>query len=174
VVDPVVDREAEEAHALGELITLATEVQPPLDRLEHRLVPWTSFVIVPIFALANAGVRVEFGSFGDTLAESVTLGVMLGLVVGKTLGIFLATWLAVRLKIGRMPVGATWRQVLGVAMVAGIGFTVALFVTELAFDEHHLADQAKVGILAASAVAGILGYVFLRLVTREPEVAAGT
>lgn len=165
---PAEDQEAEEADALESLVDLATEVQPPLDRLEHRLVPWTGFVIVPVFALANAGVQLSWDEFVGAFSEPVTVGVMAGLVAGKTIGVFLFAWAAVRLGIGKMPVGATWRQVAGVAMLAGIGFTVALFVTELAFAGNPLADQAKVGILAASLVAGVLGYVMLRMVSRKP------
>lgn len=167
---PSEDQEAEEADALEALIDLATEVQPPLDRLEHRLIPWTGFVIVPLFALANAGVQLSGEELVAAFSEPVTLGVMAGLVLGKTVGVFLFAWAAVRLGLGKMPVGATWRQVGGVAMLAGIGFTVALFVTELAFgpDQAAFADQAKVGILAASLVAGIAGYVTLRLVSRRP------
>jgi Na+:H+ antiporter, NhaA family len=167
---PSEDQEAEEADALESLIDLAVESQPPLDRLEHRLIPWTGFVIVPVFALANAGVQLSADDLVDAFSEPVTLGVMTGLVVGKTLGVFLFSWLAVRLGIGKMPVGATWRQIAGVAMLAGIGFTVALFVTELAFHSGPLADQAKVGILAASLIAGVLGFLLLRLVSKAPQL----
>jgi Na+:H+ antiporter, NhaA family len=169
---PSEDQEAEEADALESLIDLATEVQPPLDRLEHRLIPWTSFIIVPLFALANAGVQLTGGELVDAFSEPVTLGVLLGLVVGKSVGVFLFAWAAVRLGVGKMPVGATWRQVGGVAMLAGVGFTVALFVTELAFGSGLLADHAKVGILAASLVAGVLGFAVLRLVSRAPHLPA--
>jgi Na+:H+ antiporter, NhaA family len=167
---PSEDQEAEEADALESLIDLAVESQPPLDRLEHRLIPWTGFVIVPIFALANAGVHLSAGDLVDAFSEPVTLGVMAGLVLGKSVGVFLFAWAAVRLGIGKMPVGASWRQIGGVAMLAGIGFTVALFVTELAFHGSELADQAKVGILAASLVAGVAGYLVLRLVSRAPQL----
>ena len=175
------DEHGQEADALNELITLSVETQPPLDRLEHRLVPWTTFVIVPIFALGNAGVQLTWDDFVSAFSEPVTLGVLVGLVAGKALGIFSFSLLAIRLGVGKMPVGASWGQVFGVAMLGGIGFTVALFVTELAFEGGALADQAKVGILAASAIAGIVGYVFLRAVGRpvheyehaeaHPEVA---
>jgi Na+:H+ antiporter, NhaA family len=158
------DEEALEADALNELITLSAESQPPLDRLEHRLLPWTTFVIVPIFALANAGVRVGWNDLTSSFSEPVTLGVMLGLVVGKPVGIMLFAGLTLRLGVGRQPAGATLPQVFGVAMLGGIGFTVALFVTELAFEPGVLADQAKIGILAASIVAGVAGYLFLRAV----------
>ncbi len=158
------DEESLEADALNELITLSAESQPPLDRLEHRLLPWTTFVIVPVFALANAGVQVSWDDLVNAFSDSVTLGVMFGLVIGKPLGIFLFALGAVRLGIGKTPAGASLLQVLGVAMLGGVGFTVALFVTELAFEPGALADRAKIGILAASAIAGTIGYVFLRVV----------
>ena len=163
------DEVALEADALNELITLSAESQPPLDRLEHRLLPWTTFVIVPVFALANAGVRVSGDDLVNALSDSVTLGVLFGLVVGKPLGIFLFAVVAVRLGIAKLPAGSSWAQVLGVAMLGGVGFTVALFVTELAFEPGALADQAKIGILAASAVAGTIGYTFLRVVGNDPN-----
>ena len=163
------DEEALEADALNELITLSAESQPPLDRLEHRLLPWTTFVIVPIFALANAGVRVSWDDLTSAFSEPVTLGVLLGLVVGKPVGIMIFSLLAVRLGIGKQPAGATWPQIFGVAMLGGIGFTVALFVTELAFGPGLLANQAKIGILAASAIAGVAGYLYLRTVGRSVD-----
>jgi NhaA family Na+:H+ antiporter len=168
------DEEGLEADALNELITLSAESQPPLDRLEHRLLPWTTFVVVPLFALANAGVQVSFDDLVSAFSDSVTLGVMLGLVVGKPIGIFLFAFVAVRLGVGKRPAGASWPQVFGVAMLGGVGFTVALFVTELAFEPGALADQAKIGILAASTIAGVGGYLFLRAVgtptpTHPPE-----
>ena len=163
------DEEALEADALNELITLSAESQPPLDRLEHRLLPWTTFVIVPIFALANAGVRVSWDDLTSAFSEPVTLGVLLGLVVGKPIGIMIFSLLAVRLGIGKQPAGATWPQIFGVAMLGGIGFTVALFVTELAFGPGALADQAKIGILAASAIAGVAGFIYLRAVGRSVD-----
>jgi NhaA family Na+:H+ antiporter len=170
--DSGTDEEALEADALNDLIILSAESQPPLDRLEHRLLPWTSFVIVPIFALANAGVRVGWNDLTSSFSEPVTLGIVLGLVVGKPLGIIVFSMLAVRFGIAKQPAGATWLQVLGVGMLGGIGFTVALFVTELAFEPGALADQAKIGILAASAIAGVAGFVYLRAVSRAPDVVA--
>ena len=163
------DEEALEADALNELITLSAESQPPLDRLEHRLLPWTTFAIVPIFALANAGVRVSWDDLTGAFSEPVTLGVMLGLVIGKPVGIMVFSLLAVRVGIGRKPAGATWPQIFGVGMLGGVGFTVALFVTELAFEPGVLADQAKIGILAASTVAGAAGYLYLRAVGADTD-----
>jgi NhaA family Na+:H+ antiporter len=161
------DEEASEAQALNDLITLSAESQPPLDRLEHQLLPWTTFVIIPIFALANAGVRVGWDDLTSAFSEPVTLGVLFGLVVGKPVGIVLFSLIAVRLGIGKQPAGSTWPQIIGVGMLGGIGFTVALFVTELAFEPGTLADQAKIGILAASTIAGVAGYTYLRAVGRR-------
>ncbi len=163
------DEEGLEAIALNDLITLSSESQPPLDRLEHRLLPLTTFVIVPMFALANAGVRLSWDDLVNAFSDSVTLGVMFGLVVGKPIGIFLFSMAAVRLGVGKKPAGASWLQLFGVAMLGGVGFTVALFVTELAFVPGSLADQAKIGILAASAIAGALGYTFLRIVCKDVD-----
>jgi NhaA family Na+:H+ antiporter len=163
--DGDVDEEGAEAQSLEQLITLSVESQPPLDRLEHILVPWTTFLIVPAFALANAGVRVSFDDFVSSFSEPVTLGVLLGLVVGKPVGITLFAFAAVALGVGKLPAGATWALMIGVGMLGGVGFTVALFVTELAFEPGILADQAKIGILAASAIAGVLGYASLRILS---------
>ena len=132
------------------------------DDVEHRLHPLSGFVIVPIFALANAGVELDPGALDAPGASEVALGVVLGLVVGKTLGITLFAWLAVRLGLAHKPHGASWGQVVGVAAVAGIGFTVSLFVAGLAFDTVELEDAAKLGILAASLLAGVLGWLLIR------------
>jgi NhaA family Na+:H+ antiporter len=130
----------------------------PAERLQYGLHPVTSFLIVPLFALANAGVEVDVRAFDPPGATAVAVGVGLGLVVGKLVGVAGASWLAVRLGIGRLPAGVTPRQVLGVAAVAGIGFTVSLFVAGLAFPAApDLEAAAKLGILGASVVAALLG-----------------
>jgi Na+/H+ antiporter NhaA len=120
-------------------------------------------VIVPIFALANAGVRLSGEVIAAAAASGVTAGIVVGLVVGKTLGIWAASAVAIRLRLGRLPRGVTLRHVLGAGAVAGIGFTVALFVTDLAFGDAPLREEAKLGILAASGIAGGLGWLLLRL-----------
>ncbi len=157
----------DEEHAASEaglrdLVRLATETQSPLQRVEHRLAPWVSFLIVPVFALANAGVSLSGDALSGALGNDIVLGVALGLLVGKAVGVFGATWLAVRLGIGRLPASTTWRHVFGVALCAGIGFTVALFVASLSFTDPDLADSAKIGILGGSLVAGVAGYLWLR------------
>ena len=113
---------------------------------------------MPLFALANAGVEIDTSSVN----KRVLLGVGVGLVVGKAIGVFAAAWLAVKLGLGRLPSSTTWRHMFGLALAAGIGFTVALFVTGLSFDDEALTSSAKLGILGASALAGLLAYLWLR------------
>jgi NhaA family Na+:H+ antiporter len=155
------------AHLWLRLAALSKEAVSPLVRVEHALLPWTSFVIVPIFALANAGVDLSGEIVGDAVTSRITLGVIVGLVVGKTIGIWAASAAAVRLGVARLPRGVDLRHVLGAGAVAGIGFTVALFITELAFEEAVLRDEAKIGILVASVMAGLLGWFLLRLAPSE-------
>jgi NhaA family Na+:H+ antiporter len=140
-----------------ETVVLARESVSVVAWLEHLLHPWTSFVIVPLFALANAGIVLSTGTLHDAFTSPITYGVVAGLVVGKLVGISAFAWLAVRLGIGALPPGMSWRAVVGGAAVAGIGFTVAIFVTGLAFTDAGHQEQAKIGILAASIVAGALG-----------------
>ncbi len=120
------------------LTTVANETVSVAERVEHRLHPYTSFVVVPIFALANAGVRLTGDALSDAGPRRVALGVVVGLVVGKLVGITLASALAVRLRLTALPPGVTWPQVVGIAALAGIGFTVSLFVGGLAFDDPAL------------------------------------
>lgn len=152
---------AEDEHLIAEVVRLSHQTISPLERIERALAPWVAYVIVPIFALANAGVQVSADTLGDLASNDVTLGVMLGLLMGKTIGVFGATGLAVKLGIGRLPTGTTWRHIFGLAVCAGIGFTVALFVTSISL-EGAAADSAKIGILMASLLAGILGFLLLR------------
>lgn len=160
----------EREHADYEALMMAEisrESVAPLIRSEHRLAVWSSFMIIPIFALVNAGVRFE-GSITDALLSRPALGVALGLVIGKTVGISLFSWLAVKTGMGKLPTNTTWRQLVGVASMGGIGFTVALFITALAFTDVVLADDAKVGIFAGSILAAIIGTAIL--LTTKPAV----
>lgn len=136
------------------------------ERLEQELHPWTSYLIVPLFALANTGVSLDLGSLGRALTSSVGLGVALGLVAGKTIGISAFSRLAHKLGFGRLPDGMSWRQLLGLSSLAGIGFTVALFIATLAFEQPELQDQAKVGILVGSLASAVLGAWILRMAGR--------
>ena len=147
--------------ALHALNHAAYELEPPLHELEHTLHPWVVFAIMPLFALANAGVPLG-GGIADALTSPVALGILAGLVVGKQLGITLFAWLAVRSGISELPGGINWRHVYGVGWLAGIGFTMSLFITDLAFSEDSLVDAAKLGILVASVIAGGVGWVILR------------
>ena len=152
---------------LREIGRLSTETQAPLDRLEYRLVPWSSFLVIPVFAFANGGVAVPDVPVDEWLSDPVVLGVGLGLLVGKTIGVFGSAWLAVRIGWARMPESMTHFHLLGLAIAAGVGFTVALFVANLAFTSPALVEMAKLGILVGSVLAAVLGYVTLRLSTRR-------
>jgi Na+:H+ antiporter, NhaA family len=154
------------------LASLSREAVSPLARLEALLHPWTSFVIVPLFALANAGVFLEAEALGDAVTSPIVLGIAFGLVVGKVLGITLVAWGATRIGLARLPDGVGWFEVLGVASVAGIGFTVSLFVAGLAFGEGERLDAAKLGVLGASLLAGVLGAALLSAGRRRKR--AGT
>jgi Na+:H+ antiporter, NhaA family len=142
----------------------------PLKSLEHALHGPTAFVIVPIFGFANAGVSLA-GVTGEVLLESVPLGVAAGLFAGKLLGVFGAGALLKLLRISSLPQGATWLQLFGVSMLCGIGFTMSLFIGMLAFDDPHLQDRAKLGVIMGSALAGIGGYLLLRLAPRGSGAA---
>ncbi len=130
--------------------------------VQGALHPWTSYAVLPLFALANAGVELSTEALRDAAGSPVTIGVGVGLVVGKLVGVAGAIGLAVRLGIGRLPDGVDGRSVVGVAALAGIGFTVSLFVTGLAFDDAGLRREATLGVLAASVVAAAIGSVVLR------------
>jgi NhaA family Na+:H+ antiporter len=132
------------------------------ERLESMLHPFSSFLIIPIFALANAGIEISSDSLSNALSSDVTLGVVFGLVVGKLVGVSFATWIAVKSGISRLPRGASFTHVVGLAAIAGIGFTVSLFIAGLAFPAGSGAiDEAKLGILAASLLAAVIGSLIL-------------
>ena len=151
------DRQA----ALHALNRATYKLEPPLHELEHALHPWVAFAVVPLFALANAGVPLGGGVAG-ALTDPVSLGVVAGLVLGKQVGVTLFAWLAVKSGLSELPGGIGWRHVYGAGWLAGIGFTMSLFVTDLAFDNDVLVDAAKLGILAASLTAGVVGWTILR------------
>ena len=140
------------------------------ERLQALIHPFSSFVILPLFALANAGIALSGDSIADAATSSVTLGVVVGLVVGKTVGVTLFSWAAVKSGITSLPPGVTWPMVVAVGMLAGIGFTVSLFITGLAFEGDALEvldTQARLGILLASLIASIAGLVLLDRSTRK-------
>jgi NhaA family Na+:H+ antiporter len=144
------------------------EVGTPASRLEHNLHLPVALLIIPIFALANAGIKIDFSSIGSTILEPVSLGIILGLIFGKVIGIFGVSWLAIKLNIAQLPTGSTLSQVFGVAFLGGIGFTMSIFVADLAFlGNAELIFQAKVGILSASLFSGLFGYFWLKSVSAK-------
>ena len=154
--------------ALSDLEDATESIQTPLQRLEHGLHPWVAYFIVPLFALSNAGVALGTGVTA-ALGSSVAYGIVVGLLIGKQAGILAAAWLVVRVGWADLPAGVTWRHIWGAGCVAGIGFTMSLFIGELAFaGSPQLLEVAKVAILAASVVAALFGWVILR---RAPGAA---
>ncbi len=153
--------------ALLGLSDLSSNAVPHVDRLEHQLHPWVAFLVIPAFALANAGVTFDGQGVSEAFTSSVTWGVIVGLVVGKPVGLVGATWIAVKLGASR-PAGVTWQGIWAIGLVAGIGFTVALFVADLAFADPDLLKYSKIGILAAFAVAGPFGFAAFLLL---PKIA---
>ncbi|MBL7497445.1 Na+/H+ antiporter NhaA [Frankia nepalensis] len=143
-------------------VSAARAAISPNERLQHLLHPVSAFVVVPVFGLANAGVRLSGETLREAATSPVTLGVATALLVGNMIGITLASVCAVRTGLGVLPGRVRYGHLLGAAVLAGIGFTISLFITELAFDSEALRDQAKIGILAGSAVAASLGSVLLR------------
>lgn len=134
----------------------------PLHGLEHGLAPYVLFLIVPVFAFANAGVSLEGMSLADLLAP-LPLGIALGLIIGKQLGVFGMTWLVVKLGLARLPSGVTWAHIYGLACLAGIGFTMSLFIGSLSFADPALMDAVRIGVLSGSLVSGVVGFAVLRL-----------
>jgi Na+/H+ antiporter NhaA len=147
--------------------SLITTISPN-ERLQYLFHPWVSYVIVPLFALANAGVIIDAGTLSDALGSPITLGVIVGLVVGKPVGIIAFSWLATRRWLGRLPLSVPWPALLGMAVVAGIGFTVSLLIASLSFTGTDL-QNAKLGVMAASVLASALAWIVFRLVTRLPD-----
>jgi len=139
---------------------MTTDAETPLQKVEYGLHPWVAFVVMPLFALANAGIVIG-ADFFSSLLNPVSLGVMIGLVAGKFIGVLSATWLMVKFG-ARLPANSTWKQITGVALLAGVGFTMSLFISGLAFTHAQMVDQAKYGILLASLLAGVLGVIVLK------------
>lgn len=150
----------EQEHAILAMSEVVVHAQAPLQRIEHDLHGPVTFVVLPVFALANAGVTLG-GNIGNDLMSPLALGIVVGLLFGKQLGITGATWLAVKLKLADLPRGVNWKQIHGVNILAGVGFTMSLFVSSLAFKDPLHVDQAKIGILTGSILSGVIGYYFL-------------
>ena len=135
--------------------------EPPLQSLEHDLHPWVIFLILPVFALSNTGVLLS-DSMVNAVTNSLGMGIVLGLVLGKPLGILLFSWVAYKLGMASLPENVTWKHILGVGLLGGIGFTMALFIAGLAFRQTDLIENAKISILVASVIAGVAGYFVLK------------
>ena len=152
--------------ALGEFEELTLGTESAAERLERELHPLVSYFVLPLFAFANAGVSLVGAPMGTVFTDRVAMGVALGLLLGKVLGIVGFSWAAVRLRLASLPDRINLSLLTGMGLVAGVGFTVSLFITNLAFEDGSLLISAKLGILRGSLLAGLLGYVWLRLVTR--------
>jgi NhaA family Na+:H+ antiporter len=148
--------------ALEEIVEDATSSIAPLYALEHAIHPWSAFVVLPVFAFANAGVEIPFATLLSSLTHPLTLGVALGLFVGKQVGITAFAWVAIRLGLGELPHGALWRQIWGGALLAGIGFTMSIFIASLAFTDYAVLDNAKIGIIVGSLASAVAGIIVLR------------
>ncbi|MDR3604694.1 MAG: Na+/H+ antiporter NhaA [Syntrophaceae bacterium] len=142
---------------------LCEDAQTPLQRMEQSLHPWVVYWIVPLFALANAGVFIQWGRMLDILTTPVSLGVTLGLLVGKQLGIFVVCWVAIRMRFAMMPSGVTFSQIYGASILCGIGFTMSIFVANLAFGESTNLDYAKISILVGSLLSFFIGLLVLSI-----------
>jgi NhaA family Na+:H+ antiporter len=156
--------------ALWDLETITQHAQAPMLRIENALSTWVAFVIVPLFALANAGVHIS-SDIGAHLTDPVVMGVAAGLLVGKQVGIMATSWLLVRSRLASLPAGVSWAQMYGASWVCGIGFTMSLFIASLAYGASAELELAKVGILGASLIAGAGGYLILRW--RSPDPTPG-
>lgn len=172
VPDSHVLDDPEQQHIALEIQAKAGQMAAPLQRLEHLLQPFTTYIVLPLFALANAGVSFTGEGILRTLAHPVALGIFLGLLAGKSLGIFGASWVAIRMGVADLPPGVRWPHLFGAGILGAIGFTMSLFVANLAFAEDALLTQAKLAILMTSLVAGVLGYLFLRAVAGRSGAAA--
>ncbi len=153
------------------ILELASEgVESPLQRLEHSLHPWVIYAIMPVFALANAGVALSGDDFSTAMTSPVALGIVLGLALGKPLGIVGFSWLAIRFGLAELPSGLRMRHLVGAGFLAGIGFTMSLFIANLAFPGTDFLNNAKIGVLVASLISGLLGAAILATTSRSQTV----
>jgi NhaA family Na+:H+ antiporter len=162
------------AAEMRQLMVIARESVSPAEHLEVRLHPFTSFVVLPVFALANAGVMIHRDMLATAGARALAAGVALGLVLGKFVGIMAGSWTATRLRLAALPEGVTWSHMAGIAALGGIGFTVSLFIAGLAFNDAQLADAAKLAILVASTAAAVVGTLVLRRAARSSALTPTT
>jgi NhaA family Na+:H+ antiporter len=164
----------EAKNLLGTFDALLNNTESASERLTRMLNDWVSFLVLPLFALSNAGVTFSSGAWSELMTSRIAWGILFGLVVGKPLGIIGFAKLAVRTGLARVPQGVTWRQLTGVGILAGIGFTVSIFISSLAFDDPGHLMEAKAAVLGASVLAGVAGYFTLREGRRVEEPAPAT
>ena len=154
---------------VSSLSKISKQAVPPATRLEHKLYPWVYFLILPLFALTNADVAVTGLDFATVTSSPVVLGVFCGLVLGKPIGIMLFSFITIKTKIAQLPEFVTWRHMFGASVLGGVGFTMAIFVANLAYADAMLITEAKLSILVASTVAGIVGFVLLFLQAKADQ-----
>ena len=152
---------ADQRAALNGLEIAVKEVESPLQRLEHSLHYWVAFFIIPIFALSNSGFIIDQGAISDV--SSLTIGIIFGLLVGKPIGIFIFSYLSVKMGISNLPADVNWKQIVGIGFLGGIGFTMSIFLSGLAFESYDLISTSKMAIFSASLLAGIVGFLILKL-----------
>lgn len=157
---------SEQHESIQKIKSLCVDAETPLQKIEDNLHPWVAFLIMPLFALANAGMVIN-GDFFSSLVNPVSMGVMFGLIVGKFIGVFSFTWLMVKFKFASLPENTNWMHIIGVSILAGVGFTMSLFITGLAFGDLQIIDQSKYGILVASVVSGVTGIIVLKRSQRK-------
>jgi len=141
---------------------LLKKASTPLQRLEHRLHPLVAFIIMPVFALCNAGVSIS-GDFGSLMSSSITLGVFFGLLLGKIVGIIATVFILLKLKVAKLPDDMNKKHIIGIGFLGAIGFTMSLFVSELAFTDADFINKAKIGVISASVLASIAGFYVMKL-----------
>lgn len=158
----------EQQDILEQIQTVRAQAMTPLQKMEHALNPVVAFLILPIFALSNAGLEIN-SEIVSSLFGSVSLGIGLGLILGKTIGIFGFSALLIKLKIAELPPNVNWTQMVGIGLMAGIGFTMSIFISELAFNDPIVKEQAKMAILMASLLAGLIGYFILSISSKKKK-----
>lgn len=158
----------EQNEHLKRIKSAASNITSPLIQLEHNLLPLVSFIIIPLFAISNAGVYLGH-NLSENIFNDVSIGIVLGLVVGKQIGIFGCVWIAVRLGLASLPPSIRWIHIYGVSWLGGIGFTMSLFIINLALSDEQSIIQAKIGVVIASIIAGIGGFLILRLASTKKE-----
>ena len=158
----------EQVHVISEIQDLNKEAHTPLQKLEHSLHPVTAYFILPVFALSNAGVHID-GKVIDMLVHPISIGIICGLILGKFIGISLFSRLVVKFKFATLPEGVTWNQIYGVAFLAGIGFTMSMFISDLAFKDESFKQIAKVGIMAASLLSAVIGMIWLSFASKKSD-----